>query len=999
MPHSQYHSPKSWQKHKPRHVQRRSSSSDMHRRPHKNSLFSIIKHIISRPFAALSGGQLNGTDLFKKALVFVVVAGLFGSLGMVAAFGYFSRQLPDVHSILTRYVAESTKIYDRTGETLLYEIHGDEKRTIVELENISSDIINALISAEDKNFYHHKGFSIIGFTRAAIQNTLTGSTVGGSTLTQQMIKNTVLTKEKTYTRKIKELILARKAEQEFSKDEILKIYLNTINYGGVNYGVESAAQAYFGKSAKDVTLAEAAILAAIPQRPSYLSPYGNNTDALFARQRWVLDRMVDEGYISREMADAAKQEELTFKEQRISGDIKAPHFVFYVRELLVQELGEDIVNTGGLKVITTLDWEKQQVADQVVTDADEFNLTKGATNASLVSLDAKTGEILAMVGSQDYFDDEIDGKVNIATSPRQPGSSIKPIVYAAAIEKGYTDKTVVYDVNTNFAVTGKAYEPKNYDLKEHGPITFRNALQGSLNIAAVKALYLAGVDNVMKKMGEELGYSTITPDLDCGLSLVLGGCEVTLLDHVGAYTAFARDGERAHPQALLAVYDTDGEQLFEFKEEKTKAWDPQVARTMNSILSDNAARAPFFGANSHLYLGSRPVAAKTGTTNDYNDAWTIGYTPSFVTGVWVGNADGTDMDRGGGGSTVAAPIWNAFMRGILDGTPVETFKEPDPLPEDLKPVLTGNIGGQVEVEVDKFSGKLATEYTPASTKETRVYRQDHTILHYVLKDNPRGPAPEDPVAADSAYAVWEQAVQDWVIRDFERRKQEALEKGEEFNESIHSDAPPTEYDDVHLPEFTPSISILSPNGGQTITSSQLSVSVNAYAPRGMSRVEYYIDDEIVGISTAAPYSATLNIPFISTGFHTLKAVAYDDVDNQEATSIDLNFKVTEVGMGARIISPTNNQTITTENLPLTISAELTQAQNVDTANVIYVNDSGFPNLIQSIRNPSGSISAQWFAPGPGSYTLYIELTGNDNSTARSSQISVTVTEPVVTEEN
>jgi membrane peptidoglycan carboxypeptidase len=447
--------------------------------------------------------------------------------------------------------------------------------------------------------------------------------------------------------------------------------------------------------------------------------------------------MVAEGYITQEQADAAKNEVIEFQSIE-DQNIKAPHFVFYVQQLLAQEFGEEIISAGGLRVITTLDWEKQQIADDVVHGTNEGNLARGATNAALVSLDAKTGEILAMVGSQDYFNDDIDGQVNVAIQPRQPGSSIKPIVYAAAIEKGYTAETVVYDVNTNFAVSGQAYEPKNYDLQERGPVTLRSALQGSLNIPAVKALYLAGVDTVMKKMEEELGYSTINETLDCGLSLVLGGCEVTLLDHASAYTAFARDGERAIPAAILEVYSSDGEKLFEFKENKQKVWDVQVARVMNNIMSDDASRAPYFGTGSLLTIPGKTVAAKTGTTNDYNDAWMLGYTPSFVTGVWVGNADGTDMNRGAGGSTVAAPIWNQYMRQILADLPNESFKAPDPLPEDLKGVLNGNLGGQVEIEVDTFSGKLATEFTPESAREKRTYREDHSILHYVYKNNPRG---------------------------------------------------------------------------------------------------------------------------------------------------------------------------------------------------------------------------------------------------------------------
>jgi membrane peptidoglycan carboxypeptidase len=422
-----------------------------------------------------------------------------------------------------------------------------------------------------------------------------------------------------------------------------KSYFNEIPYGSVNYGVESAANYFFGKHAKDVTLAEAAILAALPKAPTRLSPYGSHADELFWRQKWILDEMVHDGYISKNDAETATNESVEFRKEELSGII-APHFVFYVKELLAEKLGDKVFEQGGLKVITTLDIDKQKIAEEAVHNAKEKNLTYKAANAAFVSVDAKTGEILAMVGSQDFTDEEIDGQVNVTIMPRQPGSSIKPVVYAAAFEKGFTKETVLYDVNTLFPATPKNYEPHDYDKKERGPLTMRQALAGSLNIPAVKTLYLAGVENV-KQIMENLGYSTINEKSQCGLSLVLGGCEIKLIDHVGAFTAFANDGERAELAAILKVEDKEGQVLDEFKEKKHKIWSENTARQINSILSDDASRAFIFGAGSPLVLSGRPAAAKTGTTNDNNDAWTIGYTPSYVTGVWVGNSDGTDIDR------------------------------------------------------------------------------------------------------------------------------------------------------------------------------------------------------------------------------------------------------------------------------------------------------------------------------------------------------------------
>lgn len=959
--------------------------------PHKNSLASIFKYILKNPFTGFRG--LDKGAIFKKIALFCLLAAMFGSLILVAVFGIFASQLPDVNSILSRFVAQSTKIYDKTGKELLFELHGDQKRTTVELDQISKNIVNALISAEDKNFYEHKGFSIVGIARSAIKNLLTGSSVGGSTLTQQMIKNTVLTNEKTYTRKIKELILSREAEKNFSKDEILKIYLNTIGYGGVNYGVESASQAFFGKNSKEVSLAEAAVLAAIPQAPTRLSPYGRNVDQLLARKDWVLERMQDEGYITKDEMEAAKKEELVFKKQEIH-NIKAPHFVFYVRELLAAQFGEDVVNQGGLKVVTTLDYEKQKFAEEAVTSANEFNITKGATNASLVSVDAKNGQILAMVGSQDYFNDEIDGKVNVSIEPRQPGSSIKPIVYAAAIDKGFTSETVVYDVNTNFAVSGKAYEPKNYNLQEHGPVTFRKALQGSLNIPAVKALYLAGVDNVMKKMENDLGYHTITKELDCGLSLVLGGCEVTLLDHVGAYTAFARDGEMAKPQAILEVYDNKGEKMFEFKEEKKTVWDSQVARTMNNILSDNEARSYVFGATSYLQLGARQVAAKTGTTNDYNDAWTIGYTPSFVTGVWVGNSDGTNMKSGADGSIIAAPIWNSYMKKMLGNGPMEQFKAPDPIPSDLPAVLKGDIAGEVEVEVDKFSGKLATEYTPVSAKEKRRYAQHHTILHYVNKNNPRGGAPSDPASADPAYQTWENAVQDWVKRDLEKRKKEAEAKGEVFIDNSTSGVAPTEFDDVHLPENTPNIRILSPSQNQIIEANSLNVQVEANANRGISRVEVYIDDQFLGTMSSGSLNGVYSIGNIATGFHTLKTIAFDDVDNSKESTLEINIKsTTNLQPNVSWISPVPNFSFTTSQFPIPINFNLSNTADISQV-VVYVEPSsmlGTKTALATLTNITQSnLTVVWSNANAGNYNISAVITTRSGATYTSSNLPLVI---------
>jgi 1A family penicillin-binding protein len=847
-------SPKSWQKYK------------KHRGAHLKKTLRFIKP---------SKSALK--NLITWLVILFVIGSLFSGIVFVGALAWYSHDLPDPDKMVNRVVPESTKIFDRTGKTVLWEMHGGERRTIIELDQISDYIKWATISAEDKNFYKHKGFKITSILRSIIVDILRGGKVqGGSTITQQLVKNVILTKEKSISRKLKELILSYQLEKKFTKDQILKLYFNQIPYGSVNYGVESAANYYLGKHANEVTLAEAAILAALPQAPTRLSPFGSHLDELLRRQKWILDEMAKDGYITKDEAEKAKAEKIAFRQENIGGII-APHFVFYVKEILADKFGEKVLEEGGLKVITTLDLEKQKIAEDAIHNAKDKNLKYKATNAALLSIDAKTGEILAMVGSQDFNDEKIDGQVNVTIQPRQPGSSIKPVVYAAAFEKGFTSETVLYDTYTIFAKTPKEYAPRNYTKKEYGPLTMRKALAGSLNIPAVKTLYLAGYENV-KNLMENMGYSTITDKSQCGLALVLGGCEIKLIDHVGAFATFARDGERPELTAILKVEDKTGKVLEEFQARKHKVLAENTVRQINSILSDNDARSFIFGSNSPLILKDRPVCAKTGTTNDNKDAWAIGYTPSFVTGVWVGNSDGTNMTAGADGVVVAAPIWHEYMENILKGTPVEYFKAPDPLDPNLPPILRGQLPSEVEVTVDKASGKLATQYTPPSFTEQRKYTVAHDILFYIDKDNPTGPPPENP-AADPMFQPWEDGVRQWC-------ENQAKEKGEQF---VFQD-PPTEYDDLHVPANFPTLSLISPQNQQTIESNPVSFQVNASAPRGISRVSYELDGKNLGTMTSSPFNLTINIDGIENGYHKLKVTAYDDIDNSASVEIELNLK-------------------------------------------------------------------------------------------------------------
>lgn len=917
----------------------------------------------------------------KKFLKYISITFLIFFLGVFVWVSSLSRSLPEPGQLLDREVAESTRIYDRTGENILYEIHGDVKRTFVPIDEIPDHVKQAVIAIEDKDFYEHGGFSLWSIFRAVI--TRKG---GGSTLTQQFTKNTILFEEKNkYIRKIKEWILTPRIESKYTKDEILQMYLNEMPYGSTAYGVEAASQLYFGKSVRDVNVAEAAILAAIIQAPSRYSPYGPNKDILIGRQQYVLDLMYEQGYISEAKKEAGKLMELDFIPPQ--QNIKAPHFVMYVKDLLSQEYGysEKTIEQGGLKIYTTLDLYKQEIAEEMITKHSESNETNyNATNASLVSIDPKTGQILAMVGSRDFFDEEIDGQVNITTSLRQPGSSVKPLVYAAAFTLGYTPNTILYDVVTNFSTIGdeegETYEPHNYDLEEHGPVTIRKALAGSLNIPAVKAIYLAGIDTVLD-LAEDLGYNSFEDRDRFGLSLVLGGGEVKLLEHTNAFSAFAREGIINPTSAILKIEDSDGKVLEEFEQKDKKVMDEKVARMINSVLSDNNARAYAFGIDNWLNLGDRPVAAKTGTTNDYRDAWTVGYTPSIVTGVWVGNNDNSEMKRGAAGGVVAAPIWHDYMKKVLGDTPIEYFKELGDI-NTGKAVIDGKIGGSEKVKIDTATGLLATEYTPESFIEEKRFAQHHSILYYVNPKDPLGDAPKNP-GKDPQFELWESRVLAW-----------ATEQG--FATS--SEAAPTEYDNVHIPENFPSISITSPNNNETILDSTLEATVSASSLRGVEKVYYYIDDNLVSSTSLYPFKLVQDVSFLGNGFHNLKARACDDVDNCKTASIEFNLILDQSSqkedISVTIVEPVNGLAVNNIDFPLPVSVQVNNPTQVAKVLINVFNEEG--SQISTINlEPINSLQIEglWrFLPESGVYKLKPEVYGWLGQYETGNEITITVTD-------
>jgi len=613
--------------------------------------------------------------VFKEIFLGMINALIMIAAGVIiASFFIYKYKLPDVNIIDDLKDPETTIIYDRTGETILYEIHGEENRKVLSHEEIPDVIRIATIAAEDKSFYSHHGFDVSAIVRAAKADFDTKAVVqGGSTITQQLARNFFLNREKTLSRKIKETLLAIKIENNFSKNEILDLYLNKVPYGSNAYGIEAAARTFFGKSAKNLTLDEAIFLSALPKAPSKYSPYGNYRNDLIKRQKKIYQKIKKMDVISKEIMMKSQETDTIAKILPFRSPIIAPHFVFFVIEELEKKYGRDFLETGGLRVRTTLDKNLQEIAENTIQEQMSNIISRGAENASLIAISPKTGEILAMVGSKNYFDTDYDGEVNVATSLRQPGSSIKPIIYAAAFEKGYQPETMIADVPTDFGPDGSGHDyiPNNYDGKFHGVLPMRKTLAMSLNIPAIKTLYAVGIDNAIN-MAEKLGITTFNDRKRYGLSLAIGGAEVKPLELTAAFSVFANDGKKNEAHAILEIKDFKNNSFIENRESK-QVIDPQVARKISSILSDNEARSQIFGKNSPLNFDGRSVAAKTGTTQEFRDAWTVGYTPQIAVGVWTGNNNSKPMKAGSDGVFVAAPLWRKFMDQILPIYGQESF--------------------------------------------------------------------------------------------------------------------------------------------------------------------------------------------------------------------------------------------------------------------------------------------------------------------------------------
>ncbi|MBU2566653.1 PBP1A family penicillin-binding protein [Patescibacteria group bacterium] len=921
----------------------------------------------------------------KTIFTFLMVSGLLLGLAGVLAFtilmAWISRDLPNPNTLLAREIPQSTKIYDRTGDVLLYEIHGDEKRTLATIDKIPDYVKWATIAIEDKGFYEHHGVYWKGLLRAFTIGFLRNQRVEGtSTLTQQLVKNAILTNERTITRKLKELLLSIQIERKYEKDHILQLYLNEIPYGSNLYGIESAAEGYFGKTVSDLTLDESALLASLPQSPDTYNPYGtgsrgDNRELLVARQHTVLDAMANQGYITTEEADAAKQIDTLakLKAQTVS-DIKAPHYVMYVKSQLIETYGQKMVEQGGLRVITTLDWDMQQIAEEeVVKGVDKNGDTYGYTNSSLVALDPKNGQILSMVGSKDFWDPKIDGQVNVALRDRQPGSSFKPMVYTAGFIKGYTTETVLWDVLTTFKTEVGPYTPQNYSNKYRGPTTVRSALQGSLNIPAVKMLYLVGLNRFLD-FAEQLGYTTLSDRSRFGLSLVLGGGEVKLIEHANAYAAFANKGIQFPTTSILKVTDPNGEILEEWQQPDGNQVVPEdAALKITNILSDNNARAYVFGTNNPLTLPDRQVAAKTGTTNNNNDAWTMGYTPNLVAGVWCGNSNGDEMKRGADGSVIAAPVWQSFMKRATANMEKESFSQP-PSIESTKSVLTGKSFKKT-IKIDKVSGKIATEYTPEEFIEEQEFYEGHNILWYLDKDDPLGPAPSSP-QNDPQFANWELAVQKWIEKE---------------NWHTTSTAP-TEYDDVHTPESKPSLTVFAPTQNANLYSRDLTISLSAQAQRRIVRIEVKMDDILIGQSLGAVGTINTNIPnTIKRGYHDLTIKAIDDVGNSDTQTITINLMAELAKIKSNITSPADGTQISQQSFPIPISVQINDLEDVQKIDLRYTQN-GTTYLIGSIITPNEYTNQiTWNKiPELGDVTIYPVVYRKDSGSSDGDKIQIRI---------
>ena len=811
----------------------------------------------------------NRADLIRL----LTVIGFFGVLGfsllMFILFAWYSKDLPKPDKIVRRE-GFSTKIYDREDE-LLYDVFADKRRTPVEFDEIPETLKQATVAIEDKNFYKHQGFDPMGWVRAGFNTIFRARRLaGGSTLTQQLVKNVLLTSQRAISRKIKEFVLSVQIEKKYTKDEILRMYLNESPYGGTAWGVQTAAETYFGKDVYELNLIESAMLAGLPQAPSRYSPFIGG-DAYKERTKDVLRRMREDKYISKDEEKQALKdlEKLEFVPEGAS--FRAPHFVMYIKQQLIDIYGEKMVEQGGLRVTTTLDWEIQQEAQKIVTDQIAKVESLHITNGAAMVVDPMNGEILAMVGSKNYNAEDYDGKVNVTLSLRQPGSSIKPVNYVTAFKQGYTASSMIVDAITEFpgGADIPIYRPRNYDGKYHGPVHLRQALASSLNVPAVKLLQLVGVKNMLKT-AYEMGFTSLEPTRAnvnrFGLSLTLGGGEIRLVDMAIAYSAFANGGLKVEPVSILKVEDSKGKVLDKYKAVRPqRVLSEEEAFLISDILADNNARLLTFGANSLLNIPGHEVSVKTGTTDDMRDNWAVGWTPVGITAVWVGNNDNTPMKKVASGISGATPIWRRIMMKVLEARKAKALAMPK---------------GIMQMEVDKISG-MASHHGFSSRKEyfikgTEPVGEDliHPMMK-VCKGEGDKQAPETRIARgdydEKEYIVltaddpaggggknrWQEGIDAWIGGQSDGRYNYPKEYcSDESNEVV--------------------VQISEPGDKEQINSNSVTIKAKVTARKSVDKVFFYVDGNEKKVLTDKPYEVTISL---DNGAHTIKVRAEDDEGN------------------------------------------------------------------------------------------------------------------------
>lgn len=962
----------------------------------------------------------RGKDSLKVKVkkIIGITAGIFfvlifvGTVLALSIVAKYSAQLPEPDAPFAKSQNLTSTIYDR-NENKLYDVYDDENREVIDIKDVPDQVKWAFLAAEDIDFYHHKGVDLSGIARCALKNMASRNPVGcgGSTITQQMIRNTVITNERTYERKIKEIILSLRIEQKYSKDEVLGLYLNTIGFGGNIYGIKTASRVYFGKDIKDLTLGEASLLAGLPQAPGIYSPLfaadiESAREKAVQRQGYVLDQMLekkdkinnevgDSNFITKEKIEVARNEQLVYQRKEIN--LEAGHFVFYVEQELQSRNYNDgrpftqaEIERGGYKFVTTLDLDMQKLAEESIrAGVENFQDQYYLHNASLVSMDPKTGEILAMVGSKDYFGDNypqgciegkdclFEGNVNVALSSRQPGSSIKPLHYYTAFAAGKTNPaTLLPDVQVDFG----NYVPQNAEAGFWGPVSQRLALQASRNIPAVENLGVLGVENFTATLHDIFGYTTLNDVSNYGLALALGAGDVTLVEHTAAYSVFAANGVYHTPQPILRIYDKDGKLIYDYENDPEiqgrKVADDRAVYLINNVLSDKSYTNAFYDKK---WIADYPLAGKSGTTDNNKNVWYMGYSPEIVTGVWAGNNDNSDMDGNAWCIFTALPIWNDYMNKVIWRYPKTQFYRP---------------AGIVSYEVCADSGKIPTDVgcgTAGTKSELFIQsfppeKDDMHVKLEVCKDQPDHLARD--IDRDLGLAE---------TRVFTHLKMPKEEWQPFLDKAIAGNAIPTEPCTINRnPSGNegPWIEVIKPTEDQVIVDRKLSVEIAAYSTNGsISQVEVYIDSTKLSQATNIPYIADLTLPdSITDGVHTFKAIAYDvkGLSSVKTVSIQVgvveSIQITQPAEGATLPKCTTLP-VQTSKISVVYSGK-TNLTSVTLKVLDTITNIEYNYVMQD--NGGGNYSYDWAPPKEGSFRITAIGKKSGGSQLSSSPVNVIV---------